>query len=43
MRAELERLRRAQEQSNRLVAVLCGILAVGVGVAVWALTRGLTF
>jgi ubiquinone biosynthesis protein len=43
MRTELERLRRAQEHSNRLVAVLCGILAVGVGVAVWALTRGAAF
>lgn len=40
MRTELERLRRAQDRSNRLLAVLCGILAAGLGVAVWALTRG---
>ena len=36
---ELQRLRRAQEQSNRLLMVLSAILAVAVGVAVWALTR----
>ncbi|MGA0583695.1 MAG: ubiquinone biosynthesis regulatory protein kinase UbiB, partial [Castellaniella sp.] len=40
MRAELERLRRAQDRSNALLAVLCGILAAGLAVAVWALTRG---
>ena len=40
MRAELARLRRAQDRSNALLGVLCGILAVGLGVAVWALTRG---
>ncbi|MBV2181046.1 MAG: ubiquinone biosynthesis regulatory protein kinase UbiB [Castellaniella sp.] len=40
MRSELERLRRVQEGANRLLMVLCGILAVGLGVAVWALTRG---
>ncbi|WP_322999225.1 ubiquinone biosynthesis regulatory protein kinase UbiB [Castellaniella sp.] len=40
MRSELERLRRAQEGANRLLVVLCGILAVGLGIAVWALTRG---
>ncbi|MBV6273342.1 ubiquinone biosynthesis regulatory protein kinase UbiB [Alcaligenaceae bacterium CGII-47] len=39
MRHELERLRRAQEQSNRLLAVVCGVLAVALGVAIWALTR----
>jgi len=40
MRAELTQLRRAQEGTNRLLAVLCGILAAGLAVAVWALTRG---
>ncbi|WP_322996183.1 ubiquinone biosynthesis regulatory protein kinase UbiB [Castellaniella sp.] len=39
-RDELERLRRVQESTNRLLGVLCGILAVGLGVAVWALTHG---
>ncbi|MGB5807912.1 ubiquinone biosynthesis regulatory protein kinase UbiB [Castellaniella sp.] len=43
MRAELERLRRAQDRSNHLLSVLCGILAVGLAVAVWALTRGGSF
>jgi ubiquinone biosynthesis protein len=36
---ELLRLRRNQEQTNRLLTVLTAVLAVGVGVAIWALTR----
>jgi len=36
---ELQRLRSAQEQTNRLLTVLSAILAVALGVAVWALTR----
>lgn len=40
MRSEFERLRRAQERANRLLGVLCGVLAIGLGVAIWALTRG---
>ncbi len=36
---ELERLRRAYQQTNRLLMVLSAILAVAVGVALWALTR----
>ncbi|MDN5841888.1 MAG: ubiquinone biosynthesis regulatory protein kinase UbiB [Alcaligenaceae bacterium] len=39
MRQEIERLRRAQEQGNRLLAALCGVLAAALGVAIWALTR----
>ncbi|MGB3290204.1 MAG: ubiquinone biosynthesis regulatory protein kinase UbiB [Burkholderiaceae bacterium] len=36
---ELERMRRAQEQTNRLLIVLLAVIATGLGVAVWALTR----
>ncbi len=36
---ELRRLRRNQEQTNRLLAALTAVLAVGIGVAIWALTR----
>src|SRR5690606_27774260 len=36
---ELERLRRNQEQTNRLLTVLTAVLAAGIGVAIWALTR----
>jgi len=36
---ELERLRRAQEQSNRLLIVLSALAATAIGVALWALTR----
>jgi len=39
MLAEMMQLRRAQEQNNRLVAALVGVLALAVGVAIWALTR----
>ncbi|SPU49093.1 putative ubiquinone biosynthesis protein UbiB [Bordetella trematum] len=35
----MKRLRRAQEQGNRLMAALTAVLAVGIGVALWALTR----
>ena len=37
--AEMAQLRRAQEQNNRLVAALVGVVALAVGVAIWALTR----
>ena len=37
--AEMAQLRRAQEQNNRLVAALVGVLALAIGVALWALTR----
>lgn len=36
---EIQRLRQAQQQTNRVLMVLCGILAVGIGVAFWALAR----
>jgi len=36
---ELARLRKAQEQTNRLLTVLSAVAAVAVGVAIWALTR----
>ncbi|MGE4369026.1 MAG: ubiquinone biosynthesis regulatory protein kinase UbiB [Burkholderiaceae bacterium] len=36
---EVERLRRAQERTNRLLLLVSCVLAVGIGVAVWALTR----
>jgi ubiquinone biosynthesis protein len=36
---EVARLRQAQERSNRLLTTLCAVLAVAVGVAIWALTR----
>lgn len=39
LNSEMLRLRRAQERTNRLLMVLCGILAVALGVAIWALTR----
>ena len=35
--AEMNRLRRAQEQGNRLTAALTAVLAVAVAVALWAL------
>jgi len=37
--AEMIHLRRAQEQHTRLVAALVGVLALAIGVAIWALTR----
>jgi len=39
MARELERLRRAQEQSNRLLIVLSALAATAIGLALWALTR----
>lgn len=36
---ELQRLRRNQEQTNRLLAALTAVLAAGIGVAIWALTK----
>jgi ubiquinone biosynthesis protein len=36
---QLERMRRTQEHTNRVLMALCAILAVAVGVAIWALTR----
>src|SRR5690606_19837452 len=36
---EIERLRRASQQTNRLLTALTAVLAVAVGVAIWALTR----
>ena len=36
---EIQRLRQAQQQTNRVLMVLCGILAAGIGVAFWALAR----
>ncbi|NYT62694.1 ubiquinone biosynthesis regulatory protein kinase UbiB [Alcaligenaceae bacterium] len=36
---ELERLRRANQQTNRLLTALTAVMAVAVGVAIWALTR----
>lgn len=36
---ELERIRRVQEHTNRLLMVLAAILALSLGVALWALTR----
>ena len=35
---EITRLRRAQEQNNRLLAVVAVVLAIAVGVALWAVT-----
>lgn len=35
---ELQRMRRAQEQTNRLLTVLSALVAVALGVALWALT-----
>lgn len=37
--AEIEQMRRCQEQTNRLLAACAAVLAVAVGVAIWALTR----
>jgi ubiquinone biosynthesis protein len=37
--AEVRSMRREQRQSNRLITVLVAVLAVAVGVALWALTR----
>ena len=34
---ELQRLRQAQTQTNRLLMVIAAVLAIGVGVAVWAI------
>ncbi|GAB2886128.1 ubiquinone biosynthesis regulatory protein kinase UbiB [Paralcaligenes sp. KSB-10] len=39
LHSEVERLRRAQEQTNRLLAAVAGVLALALGVAIWALTR----
>lgn len=36
---ELRLLRQAQQQQNRLLGVLCGVLAVALVVALWALVR----
>jgi ubiquinone biosynthesis protein len=36
---EVIRMRRAHEQTNRLLMALAAVLAVAVGVAIWALTR----
>lgn len=36
---EVQRLRQAQEKTNRVLMVLCAVLAVAVGVALWALVR----
>src|SRR5690606_17130722 len=37
LNSELARLRKAQEQTNRLLMVVAAVLAVGVAVALWAL------
>lgn len=37
IRTEVERLRRAQEQTNRLLMVFAATVAVAIGVAIWAL------
>lgn len=34
---ELKLLRQSQQQTNRLLTALCAVLAVAVGVAIWAL------
>lgn len=39
MLAEITRMRRAQEQGNRLLVVIAGVLAVAVGVALWAVAQ----
>jgi len=39
LQQELQLLRAAQQQNNRLVAVLCAVLAVALVVALWALVR----
>lgn len=40
IQAELERLRKAQETGNRLFGGLIVVLALALGVALWALARG---
>ncbi len=37
LKLELQRLRQAQEFSNRLVMVFAAVVAVGIGVAIWAI------
>lgn len=37
LQLEVQRLRKAQEQNNRLTGVLAGVLAVAIAVAVWAI------
>lgn len=39
LRQELKLLRAAQQQNNRLLATLCGILAIAIVVALWALVH----
>lgn len=39
MLAELQRSRQAREQGNRLLVALTGVVAVALGVALWALIR----
>lgn len=39
LQRELERLRTAQQQNNKLLATLCAILAVAIVVALWALVH----
>jgi ubiquinone biosynthesis protein len=39
LNSELQRMRRAQEQTNRLLTAVAAVLAVAVAVAIWALTR----
>lgn len=36
---EMERLRRAQEQTNRLLSVLAALMAAGLGLALWAIKQ----
>jgi ubiquinone biosynthesis protein len=37
LQVEIQRLRKAQEQNNRLVSALVAVLAVAIGVAIWAI------
>ncbi|HEY9460969.1 MAG TPA: ubiquinone biosynthesis regulatory protein kinase UbiB [Paralcaligenes sp.] len=37
--SEIQRMRRAQEQTNRLLMAIAAVLAVAMGVAIWAVTR----
>jgi ubiquinone biosynthesis protein len=39
LHAEVRRMRQEQRQTNRLLTVLVAVLAVAIGVAMWALTR----
>ncbi|SIK51141.1 Uncharacterised protein [Mycobacteroides abscessus subsp. abscessus] len=39
LRLEMVRLRHTQQQGNRLLAALTGVLAASVAVALWALSR----